>query len=153
MLSSNLLDLVLGSLGPSTVTLMALLYVAICWGADPMTIDSEKDFPRPLRPTNLKSLNLATWFFMTAVQLRSSAQQFSSFPAFKVTIVPSGTSSNATTLKAMGRLLLLLQCVGNTLHKMLGDPVCTSSPWLSWRLSYSRRCKSIILFVKLGRCI
>lgn len=30
--------------------------------------------PRPLRPTKRRSLNLATWFFMTAEALRSSAE-------------------------------------------------------------------------------
>lgn len=62
--------------------------------------------PLPLRPTNLKSLNLATWFFITAEQFRSSAHQFSSLPAFIVTIVPSPTSASDTTLNATGSVLL-----------------------------------------------
>jgi hypothetical protein len=40
-----LLDFVRGSLGPSTVTLMALLYVATWKGVELMTIVSEKLFP------------------------------------------------------------------------------------------------------------
>jgi hypothetical protein len=40
-----LLDLVRGSRGPSTVTLMALLYVATWKGVELMTIVSEKLFP------------------------------------------------------------------------------------------------------------
>jgi len=53
--------------------------------------------PLPDLPTNRRSLNLATWFFMMAVQLRSSPHQFSSFPALTVTRVPSSMSSKATT--------------------------------------------------------
>jgi hypothetical protein len=40
-----LLDFVRGSLGPSTVTLMALLYVATWKGVELMTMVSEKLFP------------------------------------------------------------------------------------------------------------
>jgi hypothetical protein len=40
-----LLDFVRGSRGPSTVTLMALLYVATWKGVELMTIVSEKLFP------------------------------------------------------------------------------------------------------------
>lgn len=72
--------------------------------------------PLPLRPTNRKSLNLATWFFITAVQLRSSPHQFSSLPAITVTSVPSLTSPKATTLNAPGNVLLLLQWFGNVVH-------------------------------------
>lgn len=54
--------------------------------------------PRPDRPTNRKSLNLATWFFMIAVAFRNSPQKFSSLPALIMTWVPSLTSPNATTL-------------------------------------------------------
>lgn len=100
----------------------------------------ENDFPRPLRPTNLRSLNLATWFFITAVQLRSSPHQFSSFPALIVTIVPSGMSSKATTLKAHGRLLFDRQWFGSAEQRIDGEPVVTSSPWYScsssWRFWY-----------------
>lgn len=79
-----LLCLVLGSLGPSTVTFMAFVYVAT-WltGCVLMLILILKDFPRPLLPTNLRSLNLATWFLITAVQFLSSAQEFSSFPVMR----------------------------------------------------------------------
>jgi len=41
----HLLDFVRGSRGPSTVTLMALLYVAIWKGVELMTMVSEKLFP------------------------------------------------------------------------------------------------------------
>lgn len=126
----NLLCFVLGSLGPSTVTLIALVYVATWLGNVLMVMVSEKDFPRPLRPTNLRSLNLATWFFITAVQFLSSAITFSSFPALIVTKVPSWTSSRATTLKATGSDLFERQCPGSAEHNTAGDPVCTSSPWL-----------------------
>lgn len=98
-----------------------------------------KHSPRPLRPTNLRSLNFATWFFITAEQLRSSAQQFSSLPARTVTSVPSPTSPNATTLKATGNVLFDLQCGGNTVHTKWGLPVRTSSPGCSERKSPSVR--------------
>lgn len=83
--------------------------------------------PRPLLPTNRKSLNLATEFFMTAVQFLSSPHQFSSLPAFIVTIVPSPTSANATTLNATGSVLFERQCVGNAEHKIYGLPVRTAN--------------------------
>lgn len=81
--------------------------------------------PRPLRPTNRRSLNLATWFFMTAEQLRSSPHQLSSLPARIVTIVPSPTSLRATTLNATGRVLLERQWLGRAEHRMYGLPVRT----------------------------
>ena len=118
--------LVRGSRGPSTVTLMALLYVATysstvitfipftsvatCIGLVMMVIVMVKLLPRPLRPTNLwggslgtwsklstddshlRSENLASWFFMTAVQFLISPPQLSSLPHFTETRVPSGTS-------------------------------------------------------------
>lgn len=87
--------------------------------------------PRPERPTNRRSLNLATWFFISAVQLRSSAQKFSSLPARMVTGVPSGTSPSATTLNATGSVLLDRQWVGKTVHTTCGQPVRTSSPGCS----------------------
>lgn len=87
--------------------------------------------PLPLRPTNLKSLNLAIWFLTRAEQLRSSAEQFSSLPALSVTAVPSGTSDSMTTLNAPGSVLLDRQCVGRALHSMYGHPVRTSSPGCS----------------------
>lgn len=55
--------------------------------------------PRPLLPKNRRSLNRDTLLFITAVAFRSSAEQFSSFPAITVTCVPSGISDNATTEK------------------------------------------------------
>lgn len=89
---------------------------------------SENDFPLPLRPTNRRSLNLATWFFITAVQFLNSPQQFSSFPALMVTSVPSLTSSRATTLNATGSDLFDLQWDGKALHRIAGLPVLTKSP-------------------------
>lgn len=82
--------------------------------------------PRPLLPTNRRSLNLATWFFMTAVQFRNSPHQLSSFPARIVTMVPSPTSLKATTLKATGRVLLERQWFGRAEHKIYGLPVRTA---------------------------
>lgn len=85
-------------------------------------INKNDSLPLPLRPTNLRSLNLATWFFITAVEFRSSAQQFSSLPARTVTMVLSPTSPKATTLNATGRVLLDLQCTGKTVHTRCGEP-------------------------------
>lgn len=87
--------------------------------------------PLPLLPTNLRSLNFATWFFMTAVQFLNSPQKFSSFPALTVTNVPSSTSPRATTLKATGRVLFERQWGGRTVHTRCGLPVLTSSPGCS----------------------
>lgn len=87
--------------------------------------------PRPLRPTNLKSLNFATWFFMTVVQFLSSPQKFSSFPHIKWQGVPSCTSPNATTLNATGKVLFDRQWVGRVEQTMWGDPVRVSSPGCS----------------------
>lgn len=87
--------------------------------------DSKIYLPRPLRPTNRKSLNLATWFFITAVQFRSSAHQFSSLPAFIVTEVPSPTSANATTLNGTGSVLFDRQWFGSAEHRIYGLPVRT----------------------------
>lgn len=81
--------------------------------------------PRPLLPTNRRSLNLATWFFITAVQFLSSPHQFSSLPARIVTIVPSPTSANATTLNATGNVLFERQWFGNAEHNIYGLPVRT----------------------------
>lgn len=88
-----------------------------------MKLKERNDSPLPLRPTNLRSLNLATWFFIRAVEFLSSAQQFSSLPARTVTRVPSPTSPRATTLKATGRVLLDLQCAGRTVQTKCGEPV------------------------------
>lgn len=80
--------------------------------------------PLPLRPTNLRSLNFATWFFIRAVEFLNSAQQFSSFPARTVTKVPSPTSPRATTLNATGNVLFDLQCDGKTVQTTWGHPFC-----------------------------
>lgn len=71
---------------------------------------------------------------MTAVPLRSSALQFSSFPARTVTKVPSSMLPRQTTLKAAGRVLLDLQWVGNEEHKTHGLPVRTNSPPIPGKL-------------------
>ncbi|MPC65017.1 hypothetical protein E2C01_059141 [Portunus trituberculatus] len=68
---------------------------------------------------------------MTAELLRSSPQKFSSLPALMVTMVPSLTSSSATTLKDMGSDLLERQWVGSAVHRMLGAPVFINSPGCS----------------------
>lgn len=105
-------------------------------------------WPLPLLPTKRKSLNLATWFFISAVQFRSSAQKFSSFPARMVTAVPSGTSPKATTLNATGSVLLDRQWVGSMVHTRNGLPVRTSSPGCSDRKSpndRSARMSAVIL--------
>lgn len=95
--------------------------------------------PLPLRPTNLRSLKRATWFFMTAVAFRSSAEKFSSLPAAIETRTPSGISPSATTLNATGSVLLHLQCDGNTLQTKFGESVFTSSPGYSASASMSDR--------------
>ena len=92
--------------------------------------------PLPLRPTKRKSLNLATWFFIIAVALRSSAEKFSSFPAEMWTVVPSSMSPSETTLNATGRVLLQRQWDGNTLHTKFGESVLTSSPGYSANASH-----------------
>lgn len=97
--------------------------------------------PRPLRPTKRRSLNFATWFFMTAVQLRSSPHQLSSFPARIVTMVPSPTSVKATTLNATGRVLLERQWFGSAEHKMYGLPVRTVKQ--NFKINYYSHAKKI----------
>ena len=87
--------------------------------------------PLPERPTNLKSLNLATWFLKVAVALRSSAAQFSSFPAVSITLIPSQMSLSDRTLNGTGRVLLHLQCDGSIVHTKLGLFVRISSPGYS----------------------
>jgi hypothetical protein len=67
------------------------------------------NFPLPERPTNLRSLNLAVWFFIMAEAFLNSADEFSSLPAVKMTFVPSGISLREITLKGTGRVLLHLQ--------------------------------------------
>lgn len=49
-----------GSRGPSTVTLIALVYVAIWHGYELIVMVIVNDLPRPLRPTKRRSLNFAT---------------------------------------------------------------------------------------------
>ena len=100
---------------------------------------SARILPLPLRPTNLRSLKRATWFFMTAVAFRSSAEKFSSLPAAIETRTPSGISPSATTLNATGSVLLHLQCDGNTLQTKFGESVFTSSPGYSASASMSDR--------------
>lgn len=90
-------------------------------------INKNSDSPLPLRPTNLKSLNLATPFLKVACAFLSSPQKFSSLPALTVTAVPSATSPRHTTLKAAGRVLLDRQCEGRAVHTKHGLPVLTSS--------------------------
>lgn len=98
-----------------------------------LRLHTRKDdfLPLPDLPTNRRSLNLATWFFMTAELFLNSPQKFSSLPALTVTMVPSLISSSATTLKDMGKDLLERQWLGNAVHRMLGAPVFTSSPGCS----------------------
>lgn len=95
------------------------------------TFTTRVTLPLPDLPTNLKSLNRATWFFIDAELLRTSAAQFSSLPAVRITFVPSGISLNDKTLKGTGSVLLQRQCEGNTLHTKFGLSVRTSSPGYS----------------------
>ncbi len=88
-------------------------------------------WPLPDLPTNRRSLNLATWFFTWATELRNSELQFSSFPARMVTNVPSSTSPRMTTRNAVGKVLLERQCFGRGEHRTQGLPVATSSPGCS----------------------
>lgn len=94
-------------------------------------MNSACNWPLPDRPTNLRSLNLATWFLNDAHAFLSSAAQFSSFPAVKSTLVPSETSLSDSTLKGTGRVLLHLQCDGKMVQTKLGLFVLTSSPGYS----------------------
>lgn len=87
--------------------------------------------PLPDLPTNLRSLNLATWFLKVAVLFLSSAAEFSSFPAVRTTLVPSTTSLRDRTLKGTGRVLLHRQCDGKMVQTKLGLLVLTSSPGYS----------------------
>merc|ERR1711892_115449 len=115
-----------------------------------MVMKMVNDFPRPLLPTNLKSLNLASWFFMTAVQFLISPLLLSSFPHFTLTRVPSGTSWKVKTLKAVGRALLLRQWLGRGEHRMHGDPVWMRSPFSPSRDSTTRSGISTSLSPMLG---
>jgi hypothetical protein len=125
----------LGSLGPSTVTLIACVYAAYCTGSVATTISTDSILPLPERPTNLRSLKRATWFLNVAVALRSSAALFSSFPAVRITLTPSLTSLRDSTLNGDGRVLLHRQCAGSIEHTKLGELVRTSSPGCSARTS------------------
>ena len=100
---------------------------------------NQYNLPRPLRPTNLRSLNFATWFLKIACELRNSPQQFSSLPALTVTSVPSGISPNDITLNDIGSVLFERQWFGNGVHIMDGEPVRTSSPGCSCKRSARRR--------------
>ena len=87
--------------------------------------------PLPERPTNRRSLKRATWFLKVAMAFRSSAAEFSSFPAVRITLVPSAISESERTLKGTGRVLLQRQCDGSIVHTKLGLSVVTSSPGYS----------------------
>ena len=87
-----------------------------------MLIMRLKALPLPLLPMILKSLNLATLFFITCELFLSSPQKFSSFPILRLTIVPSSMSLNAITLKAEGRVLFDLQWLGSAVQRMFGEP-------------------------------
>merc|ERR1719285_640873 len=104
-------------------------------GAELIEMTRLNAFPLPLLPMILKSLNLATLFFITCELFLSSPQKFSSFPILRLTIVPSSMSLNAITLKAEGRVLFDLQWLGSAVHRTFGEPVLTSSPGCSARTS------------------
>lgn len=87
--------------------------------------------PRPDLPTNLRSLNLATWFLKVAVAFLRSAALFSSLPAVSMTLVPSKTSLRDSTLNGTGSVLLQRQCDGRIVHTKLGLLVRTNSPGYS----------------------
>lgn len=89
------------------------------------------DLPLPDLPTNLRSLNLATWFLKVAVLFLSSAAQFSSLPAVRITLVPSITSLRDSTLNGTGRVLLHRQWDGRMVQTKFGLLVRTSSPGYS----------------------
>lgn len=95
--------------------------------------------PRPDLPTNLKSLKRATWFLNKALLLRRSAALFSSFPALRSTLVPSGTSLSDNTLKGTGRVLLQRQWEGRIVQTKFGLLVRTSSPGYSAKTSENVR--------------
>uniref|UniRef100_A0A1I8IT83 PHB domain-containing protein n=1 Tax=Macrostomum lignano TaxID=282301 RepID=A0A1I8IT83_9PLAT len=89
-------------------------------------VNYERPMPTPLltsaaAPDEAKVVELghlrvhATGFFI-------SAKQFSSFPAASVTLVPSGTSPSATTLKGFGRLLLERQWEGSAVQTRTRSP-------------------------------
>ena len=101
-------------------------------------MDIKKFLPRPDLPTMRRSLNLATWLFITAVEFRNSPQQFSSLPTLRVTRVPSCTSPKYMTLKATGRVLFDLQCEGKAEHRILGEPVFINSPGCSAKISVTQ---------------
>ena len=81
--------------------------------------------PRPDRPTNRRSWNLAMPFLVSARALRISPQKLSSLPALISTTVPSFTSTppSMITLKVLGSVLFERQWLGSWVHIMLGLPV------------------------------
>ena len=91
-------------------------------GAVLMLMIKLKALPLPLLPMILRSLNLATLFFITWELFLSSPQKFSSFPILRFTIVPSSMSLNAITLKAEGRVLFDLQWLGSAVQRTFGEP-------------------------------
>ena len=91
-------------------------------GAQLMLMIKLKAFPLPLLPMILRSLNLATLFFITWELFLSSPQKFSSLPILRFTIVPSSMSLNAITLKAEGRVLFDLQWFGSAVQRTFGEP-------------------------------
>lgn len=95
--------------------------------------------PLPDRPTNLRSLKRATWFLKVAMAFLSSAAEFSSLPAVRMTLVPSGISLSERTLNGTGRVLLQRQWEGSIVHTKLGLSVVTSSPGCSARSSENVR--------------
>ena len=92
------------------------------WGWVWMLMMRLKAFPLPLLPMILRSLNLATLFFITWELFLSSPQKFSSLPILRFTIVPSSMSLKAITLKAEGRVLFDLQWLGSAVQRTFGEP-------------------------------
>jgi len=88
---------------------------------------------------NLRSLNLATESYMTAVALRISPHKFSSLPAVSRTVVPSATSPSATTVNVAGSALLQRQCVGSAEQTTFGLPVRVTSRGLCLMNALSAR--------------
>ena len=73
-------------------------------GAVLMLMIKLKAFPLPLLPMILRSLNLATLFFITWELFLSSPQKFSSLPILRFTIVPSSMSLSRTTLTPLNMI-------------------------------------------------
>jgi hypothetical protein len=70
-----------------------------------------------------------------ATAFLNSAAEFSSFPAVRMTLVPSEMSLSAKTLKGTGSVLLQRQCDGNMVQTKFGLSVVTNSPGYSARSS------------------